>query len=179
MAISSSASTFPNDAAGHPGWPQVEGGLREILEEVLQTAVAVLRPAEIRFRVEGDVAEDPLELGAVSILDVLQYDVDQFADVGFVALLVELPEARPLRHHEALGLEAATDAGLVAAVPLPVGLDVVVPEVRDVIQEQHHEDVVFVLAGVDDALEGFAGVPGGWGGISICLRSGVGLSSLR
>ncbi|MCX7869765.1 MAG: ferritin-like domain-containing protein, partial [Terrimicrobiaceae bacterium] len=43
---------------------RVERGLGEILEQVFQAAVAVLRAAEIGFGVEVDVAEDAFELRA-------------------------------------------------------------------------------------------------------------------
>ena len=60
-----------------------------------------------------------------------------------------------------LALEAAANAGLVVAILLAVGLEVVVPEVRNVLQEQHHEDVILVLSGIDCATEGVASSPGG------------------
>lgn len=47
---------------------------------------------------------------------------------------------------------------------------VVLPDVGDVLEEQHGEDVVFVDAGVHRATEGVAGVPDG--GINIVLLNG-------
>ena len=90
---------------------------------------------EVRLRVEVDVAEDAFELGAVLVLDFLERDVDQLADVRLVALRVKIVEARAFGQDEALALQPAADSGLIAAVLFPVGLDVVVPEVRDVLQE--------------------------------------------
>src|SRR5690606_22721249 len=88
-------------------------------------------------------------------------DVDQLADIGLVPLGVEVVEAGALWQDEALALEAAANAGHVVAILLAVGLEMVVPEVRNVLQEQHDEDVVLVLAGIDGAPEGVAGRPGG------------------
>ena len=57
--------------------------------------------------------------------------------------------------------KAAADADFILAILPAVGFGVVVPEVRDVFQEQHHEDVVLVLRGIDGAAEGVAGGPCG------------------
>ena len=73
---------------------QIERWLGEVLQQVLQAAVAIFDAAEIGFGVEVDVAEDAFELGAVCVLDLFERDVDQFADVGLVALLIEVIEAR-------------------------------------------------------------------------------------
>jgi hypothetical protein len=58
--------------------------LGEILQQVLEAAVAVLGLAEIGLGVEVDVAEHAFELGLVGLLDPLQRDVDQLADIGLV-----------------------------------------------------------------------------------------------
>src|SRR5690606_3916202 len=46
--------------------------------------------------------------------------------------------------------------------------EMVVPEVRNVLQEQHDEDVVLVLAGIDGAPEGVARRPGGLVDLLLC-----------
>ena len=66
---------------------------------------------------------------------------------GCFALGVEVVEVALLRQDEPLALQAPRDALLVAAVLLAVLLELVLPEVGDVLQEQHHEDVVLVLTG--------------------------------
>ena len=54
---------------------------------------------------------------------------------------------------------SSAEAGLVVSEPLAVGGNVVVPHVGDVLQKQHHQDVVLVLPGIHDAPEGIAHGP--------------------
>ena len=146
-------------------------GLVEILQQLLEAAVAVLGLAEIGLAVEVDVAEDAFQLGLVLLFDGVQGDVDQLADIGRVALFVEavVIGQEPVLHlarlmvlqlgigeDEALALQPAADARVVVAVLLAVLFEVVVPEVGDVFQEQHHQDVVLVLRRIDNAPEGVA-----------------------
>ena len=145
----------------HPRRTQIEGGLGEVFQKILEAAIAVLDPTEISLRVEVDVAEHAFELGAVGVLDLLKRDVDEFADIGLVAPLMQFVEARPLGQDETLALQPAADARLVVAVPGAVGFDVVVPQVRNILQEQHHQDVVLVLTGINDAPKGVTGGPSG------------------
>src|SRR5690606_22717408 len=79
-----------DDVFGDPGGAQVELG--EIFQQGLQAAVAVLGLAEVGLAVEVNVAEDALELGLVRVLDVIEHNVDQLADVGLVAALVQRVE---------------------------------------------------------------------------------------
>ena len=46
-----------DDVFGHLRRTQVEGRVGEILEEVNETAIAILHPAKVSFRVEVDIAE--------------------------------------------------------------------------------------------------------------------------
>src|SRR5690606_11383438 len=143
------------DAAG----AQVELGVGEVLEQHLQARVSLAGLAEVGFAVEVDVAEDALQLGLVGVLDLLQGLVDELSEVGLVALLLEVVVARALGEDEAFALEAAADALVVVAVAL-LELGVVLgPDVGDVLEEEHDEQVVLVLAGVDGAAEGVAGAP--------------------
>src|SRR5690606_13931703 len=64
-----------------------------------------------------------------------------------------------LGEDETLALQTTTDTGFVATILLSIGLDVVVPVIGNVLQEQHHKDVVLVLTGIDNAPEGVAGRP--------------------
>ena len=164
-----------DNVAAHLGRAQVEGGFGEVFQEVPEAAIAVLGAAEVGLGVEVDVAEHAVELGAVGVFDGRQRPVDALADVGLVALFVEVVEARPHRQDEALALQPAADARLVASEPLPVGGNVVVPQVGDVLQKQHHQDVVLVLAGIHDAAEGVAGGPRRLVHLGLCdaIRHGV------
>ena len=111
---------------------QVELGL-EIFQQVLQAAVAILGLAEVGFGVEVDVAEDAVELGLVGILDAVEHDVDQLADVGGVAPLVQAVEVAGEAlddlagffileldegQREALAIQLAPDTLIVVAVLL-------------------------------------------------------------
>src|SRR5690606_11155403 len=89
---------------------QVELGVGEVLQQHLQARVALAGLAEVGLAVEVDVAEHALELGFVGVLDLLQGLVDELAEVGLVALLVEVVVAGALGQEEALALEAAADA---------------------------------------------------------------------
>ena len=163
---------FADDVLSDPRRAKVKGRLGEILQHILEPAVAILDPTEIGFGIEVDVAEHTFQLGAVGVLDLLQGDVDLLANIGFVPLFVEVVEAGTLRQDEPLALQPAANTRPVTAVLLAVALDVVVPEIRDVLQEQHHQDVVLVLTGIDDAPEGIASRPSRL--VNLLLRELVG-----
>jgi len=107
-------------------------------------AVAILNAAEVGLGIEVDVAEHAFELCAIRVLDLLLRDVDKLADIGFVPFLIQVIEARPVGEIEALALHAAADSHLIAAELLFVGFKMIVPEIGDVFQEQHHKDVVLI-----------------------------------
>ena len=159
---------------GDPRRAQVELG--EIAQQVFQPTVAVLGLAEVRLAVEVDVAEHAFKLGFVGLLDMVQHDVDQLAEVGRLAPLKQGIEVGQetigdlaglfileldIGQDEALALQLAADTLFVVPVFLLVLGVVVGPLIADVLQEQHHQDVVLVLRRVDDAAEGVAGGPGG------------------
>ena len=119
--------------------------LGEVFQQVLEAAVAVLGLAKIGLGVEVDVAEHAFELGLVGLLDLLERDVDQLADVGRLAPLVQGVEVGKetigdlaglfvleldVGQDEALALQLAADALLVVAVLLLVFGVVVVPRDR-------------------------------------------------
>ena len=167
--------TLADDIFGNLRRTKVEGRVCEILEEVDEAAVAVLHPSEVGFRVEVDVAENAFELRTVRVLDLLQGDVDQLANIRFSTPFVQIVETRTVGQDEALAFQPATDPALVIPVTLPKTLHAVVPQVRDVLEEQHHEDVVLVLTGIDDAPEGVAGGPGGLVDLLLGGRAGLAL----
>ncbi len=61
----------------------------EILQQLFQTAVAVLGFAEVGLAVEVDIAEYPFELTLVALFNMVENNVDQFADIGGRPALVE------------------------------------------------------------------------------------------
>jgi hypothetical protein len=146
---------------------QVEGGLREILEQVAQPSVPVPRLAEIGLGIEADVAENAFQLRVVRLLDRLHDLVDQLPDVIAVAPFVEAVEIAEkgfddgavlvaqleLLQLEPLPIEPAADAqiadlGRIALVFRDELLVVLAPDVADVFEEQESEDVL-VLGRVD------------------------------
>ena len=152
---------------------EVELRLGEILQEVVEASVPVPGLTKIRFGVKVDVSEDVFQFGLVGVLDRFQGDVDQLTDVGPSAPLIEAVEAgreglleitllvpQPNhRHDEALPAQGSLDAPLVSLVAMTVVLLLVLPEVGQVFDEQHHQDVVLVLGGVQSPPEGIARLP--------------------
>ena len=149
-----------DDVRAHAAGAQVHRGLGEVLQQVLQAAVPVLRAAQVGLRIEVDVAEHALQLGAVGVLDPLQGDVDQFADIGLVPLGVQVLEAGAFGQDKAFTLQSAANAVFIPPVSCPIVRQMIVPEIGDVLQEQHHKDVVLVLPGIDDTPKSVAGRPG-------------------
>jgi len=74
---------------------------------------------------------------------------------------MQILKARTFGKDKAFAFQAPTNARLVVTISIAIGIQVVVPEVRYVLQEQHHENVVLVLAGIDDAPEGVTCRPRG------------------
>ena len=75
------------------GWAQVER-LAKSSSRFLSRRLRSLVWPRLASRVEVDVAEDALELRLVGLLDLVEGDVDQLAEVGRVASLVEGREVR-------------------------------------------------------------------------------------
>src|SRR5262249_44328538 len=71
-----------------PGGPEIEGGDRKVVEQVLESPVAVAGLAQV-VRVEGDVAEDALQLGSILVFYLLQRGVDVPADVRLLPFAVD------------------------------------------------------------------------------------------
>ncbi len=164
-----------DDILGDAAGAHVELGLVDVLQQQFEAAIAVPGLAEVGLGVEVDVAEHAFELDPVGLLDGIQHHVDEFADIGFVAAFVEavvvgdeaVGDLAALlvlqfdpRQDEALPLQPAADAHIVVAILLAVFFVVVAPGVRDVLEEQHHQDVVLVLGRVHHPPEGVAGRPG-------------------
>jgi hypothetical protein len=113
----------------------------------------------VAFGVEIDVAENPGEFAVVVVFNRGQGGVDDLADVVRIALRVQFAEARAFGQHEPVPFEAAQDAFFIIAEFAFERIVMFLPGVRDVFQEQHDQQVVFVFAGVDGASEGVAGFP--------------------
>ena len=141
------------------GGPQVELGVGEVVQQVLQALVALFGAPQRGLGVEVDVAEDAFQLLLVGVLDGFQRHVDDFAQVGRVALGVERGEIGAFGQLKLLETHAPADARLVVAELRPVGVVVVAPYVGDVLDEQHHQDVVLVLGRVHRAAKGVARPP--------------------
>ena len=139
------------------GRPQIE--LIEILQQVLQPPVAVARLPQVRFAVEVDAAEDVLQLDAVLLLDGVQRDIDRLADIVVIPVRVQVLEGRLFRNDEPLARHRPLHPRRVAAVARRVLLALVPRQVGQVLHEEHGEDVILVLRGVDGPAERIAGSP--------------------
>ena len=92
----------------------------------------------------------------------MQYAITEFVDIaGLVAGFVQGVEIGARRQNEALVLEQFGDQFGMVAVFLGIDLVVVLPDIGDVLQEEHGQHVVLVDAGIDGATEGIAGGPDG------------------
>ena len=144
----------------HDRGPEIQALIREVLKQEFQLGVAVLCLAELAFGIEAHLPEHAFELGLVRLFDVRQRNVNALADVGFIALGVEAEEVAALRKLKPLAGQTTRHALLIALVLFQVGVAMVAPHIGDVLPEQHHQDVVAVVLGIDDAPEGVAGAPG-------------------
>jgi hypothetical protein len=123
--------------------------------------------------VEADVLEHVLQLGDVRFFDGVQDLVDALAVARLVAPLVQAVEIGAgevfglvatqidLRQVEALVAQHLLEQFGLVAVFLLVRIVVVLPHIRDVLEEEHGQDEVLVDAGIYGATEAVAGVPDG------------------
>jgi hypothetical protein len=125
----------------------------------LQARVAFLCPAQIALRIEIDIAENAFQLLAVGVLNGIERDIDQFADIGSAALIVEGIKIAVVREYEALTCHTAADALLILAILLAIQRVMIVPHIRNIFEEQHYQDIVFVLGRIDRAPERVTGAP--------------------
>jgi len=152
---------IPNDIfLSDDGGTEVEAWISKILKDELQAYIPIAGLAELGLGVEIDLAEDSLELALISLFDAGECDIHPLADVGLIAMGVETVEVAPLGQLEALAGQASGNACLVTLVFPQVGIPMIAPDVGHVFPEEHHEDVVPVVLGIDDATEGIAGFPG-------------------
>ena len=141
----------------------VQRELAEIGEQIFQPGILLLGLAQIG-RIETDVAEDAAavfaaHLLAVGILEVGQRHVDELANVVGRAVLVEVVERTGLGHHEALVTHGTGRPLPVALVALQIFGILGFVDIADILQEEHRQHIILILAGVDDASKGIAGFP--------------------
>ncbi len=153
---------------------QIERRLGKVFEQVTEDIVLLLLVAQL-VRVEADVLEDVLELGAVGLFDGMQRLVDTLTVASLEAALVQGIERGALGEDEGLLLHHGFNQLRRVRMLRLVARAVVLPYVRDVFQEQHGEDVVLVDRGVDHAAECVTGAPGGL--VDLLLCNGVHLSA--
>ena len=137
--------------------------VRKIDEQLFQPHVALFGLAEVAT-IETDVAENAAtvlaaQLLAVGEFEIGQRDVDQLADIGLVASFVEVIERTVFGHLKPLTAHGPLRPLRIAVVALEILPEFRFAHVADVFQEKHREDIIFVLAGVDDASESVAGFP--------------------
>ena len=147
-----------------PAWFQVELRLGKFLQQVAQNGVFLLLFAEA-IAVEADVLEHALiaifELGAVGFFQYMQCLINSLAVSRLVTSFIEGIEAGLFGQHKALALHHLFDKLWRVAVLLLVAVVMVLPDIRDVLQEQHGEDEILVGIGADGATEDIAGAPNG------------------
>ena len=73
---------------------------------------------------------------------------------------MQLLEGGTVRELEAFTFEGAGEADLIVAVFLDQLGAVRLMRVGDILEEQHHQDVVLILGRIDRSAEGVAGLPG-------------------
>ena len=155
---------------------EVQTRLSEVLQNVLEAAVAVFRLAETNLRVEIDVAEDTIQLWFVRLFESIEHHVDQLTDIVAVAPLIETVETRKKGlddlallvsvldrlQLETLALKPSPDSkvtlGMVAEFRKHVVV-VLVPDIADVLQKEQGEDVVLILLGIDHSTKSIASGP--------------------
>ena len=146
--------------------------VRKVDKQLLQSGVALLRFAEVAA-VEADVAEDAAavlaaQLFAVFVFKVRQANINELADIGFVAVLEKVVERTLLGNLEPFAAHGPLCTLRIAVVALEVLLVFRLADIADVLQEQRREDVVLVLTGVNHAPEGVAGLPYDFVNLFLC-----------
>ena len=152
---------LPEDVAGallalgdKVGVAQVEGV--EVAQQAANDAVAAARAAELGLVVPVGVAQDAVEPRGVRLLDLGAGAVDDLTEVHRVA--DDLAPAGLGRQEELVLVGVALgDIARHASADGP--LDLLGEAVREPLQEEHREDVVLVVAGIDLAAEDVGGAP--------------------
>ena len=150
---------FAQDHLAHAGGAQVEPLVGKVVEQVAQALVALPGAAQRRLGVKVNVAKDALQFLLVRLLNLFQGDIDNLAQVIGVALLVERLKVTACGQFELFVAQRPPDALLVAAVALQQLFVAVAPDIGDVLDEEHDEDIVLVFGRVNGAAKGVAGPP--------------------
>ena len=138
------------------GGAQIE--VAEILQQGAEAGVLLLRVAEHGLGIEVDAPEDAAQF-PVEVLDALERRVDERADLVVEPVLVEKTETDVFLQPERQVANRPRDAQLVSGVfPLQV-LHVLGERVVEILDEEHGEDVLLVVRGVDHAAEGVRAGP--------------------
>jgi len=111
--------------------------------------------------VKADVLKHIPQLGDIGLFDSVQRLVDALAVAWLVAMFKQAVEIRLFRQHKTLGLHQLGDQLRLVPMLGLVGVVMILPDIADVFEKQHGEDVVLVDTGIDDAAEAVASTPYG------------------
>src|SRR5208337_3340312 len=81
-----------NVEVADPAGSKIEAAFAKILQQVLGNVIPLAGVPEAGLRVEVNIAEYIDELGLVGHFDFLEADVDQFPDIGCLAVLIKVGE---------------------------------------------------------------------------------------
>ena len=126
---------------------------------MLEGGVPVLGLAEIGLGIEIDIAGYTGEFLFAGFFNMLQGDIDNLTDISLIGLIIDIMESAAFRQHEALALQTAQDGFFVITVLFYQDVVVFLPDIGDLFDEQHDQNIVFILRRIDRPPKGIAGIP--------------------
>ena len=158
----------------HAAGFEVEFRLGKIFQQVAQDGVFLLFLAQL-VGVKRNVLEHAfariLEFRAIGFLNRVQGLVNALTVARFMATLIQGIETGDGRQHKAFAFHHFGNQFRLIAVFHLIAFVMILPHIRDVFEEQHGEDEIFVRVGTDRATKGIAGRPQGF--VDAVLADGV------
>ena len=157
---------------GYTRGTHIQLGLVEVFQQHLQTVVPIPGFPQIRLGIEVNITKHTFEGTLVGGFNGVQRGIDPLADIGFAALVVEGVEVGIFGQNESFAFQSAADTLVIVTELLAVFVVMIAPNIRDVLDEECHQDVILVDGGVHHAAKGVAGGP--CGVIHVLLPDGIG-----
>ena len=129
-------------------------------------------------RIERDVLEHAfariLEFRAIGLLNRVQGLVNTFTVAGFMTTFMQGIETGNGRQHKTFAFHHFANQFRLVTVFHLIAFVMILPHIRDVLEEQHGEDEIFVGVSTDRTAKGIASCPQGF--VDAVLANGVGHS---
>ena len=149
---------IPNDVGGiQLAGPQIQ--VVEVLQQVAEGGVFLLRFSKVHLGVEIDSTEHIAQLAAVALFDMVQRYIDLLADLRVIPVVIQVVEGGVCVHGETLPAHGPLYPAHITVILLDVLLPFLPGYIAEIFDKQHRQDIVLIAGTVNLPTETVAGSP--------------------